>query len=152
MYNKNLTVTIKEGIHIPLEICHTCPFFNSCMMSDTKAIQDKNKRMEKLCLHKDLVSEVISDHYKIPNLPIYFYDNPNTMYEKLGFFWSQLNYDENCNCLMHSMYSDPLIIVNARKGVLMNQIHENLIIDLFEKIKDLETLDLDKKLNINGSE
>jgi hypothetical protein len=152
MYNKNLTITIKEGIHIPLELCHTCPYFNSCIMSDSKTIHDKNKRMEKLFFHKDLVSEVISNHYKIPKIPVYIYDNPHTMYEKLGFFWSQLNYNGNCNCLMQSMYNDPLIILNASNGVLMQQIHENLIIDLFEKIKELESLDLDKKLNVNGSE
>lgn len=136
MLNEKLTITLKEGIHIPLEICHTCPFFNTCMMSESAHIIEKNKKMEKLLVHKNIVSEFISCHFKIPKLPVYFYDNPHTMYQKLGFFWSQLHINHNCNCLMNSMYNDPIVVINSKKGVMMNQVHENIINELFEIINE----------------
>jgi len=131
MYNEKMTISLKEGIHIPLEMCNNCPFFNSCTMSGSAHMVEKNKKMERLYLRKDLVSEVISYHFKIPKLPVYFYDTPHTMYETLGFFWTQLNYDNNRNRLMQSMYYNPIIILNSKNGIILLQVHENVINEMF---------------------
>jgi hypothetical protein len=138
MNDEKLTISIKEGIHIPLELCHTCPYFNTCEMAGSEIIHEKNKRMEKLFLHKTLFSTLICDHYKIPKLPIFIYDNPHTMYEKLGFFWSQLNYCSHANKFIQSMYNDPLIILNTTKGVLMQQVYEGVLINVLEKLEQFE--------------
>jgi hypothetical protein len=134
MHSAKSTITIEEGIHLPLEFCGTCPYRFTCPSVGTDHIKEKNIRTKKLFECKDFISQEISKFYNIPKLPIFIYDNPHTMYEKLGFFLAQIDYDKQNKNLFNAMFSNPIVIIKTKKGVNMQSIHENVLNILIEKI------------------
>jgi hypothetical protein len=134
VYNEKLIITICEGIHLPLEFCDTCPYCQRCPLANTKEAREKSKRLEKLFDNKDFFSEEISNAYNIPSLPVYVYDNPHTMYEKLGFCLGEQNYDSKNNAISNSMFSNPLIIIGTSHGPHIQLISEERLNMLIEKL------------------
>ena len=138
MYNEKLTITICEGIHLPLEFCDTCPYHQRCPSADTR---ESRERTKKLFDNKDFFVEEISNFYNTPKLPITIYDNPHTMYEKLGFFLVQLDYNNEYNGVSNSMSSNPLIILKTAKGIHIQIINEEVMNILLEKLDRHEKSD-----------
>lgn len=141
MYNEKLTITICEGIHLPLEFCDTCPYRSRCPSANTKEAREKTKRLKKLFDNKNFFVQEVSNFYNIPKLPISIYDNPHTMYEKLGFFLAQLDYNNENNGISNSMFSNPMIILKTHKGVHIQLINEGVLNILLEKLDRLEESD-----------
>ena len=134
MYNEKLTISLCEGIHLPLEFCDTCPYRHRCPLANTEEAREKSRRLKELFDNKDLFSEEISNVYNIPKLPIYVYDNPHTMYEKLGFFLGEQNYDIINNVISNSMFSNPIIILGTTRGPHIQLISEERLNMLIEKL------------------
>ena len=141
MYNEKLTITICEGIHLPLEFCDTCPYRNRCPSANTREAREKTERLKKLFNNIDFFVREISNFYNIPKLPISIYDNPHTMYEKLGFFLGQLDHNNEYNGVSNSIFSDPMIILKTTKGVHIQVISEGVLNILLEKLDRQEESD-----------